>query len=149
MMKPKRGTPAISNFRAVLLAIKWVFIICLCLFLVLAALIGSQLLLPSPFPIETRVISKNGKVSYKSEKFSRFDADVYLDGMEKFAGPDAKPTRMIFTEYSTFLFTDDGMVYSLAYTEGGVPCAMIENWKWTGDPHQFPYLDKEYPLPGP
>lgn len=137
------------KLNVVLRALKWGCIICAGIVFIPIVLLISDFLLPSPFPVEDWVKSNTGGIHFEKVKFSRFDAYDRLEGIEKFAGSQAKITRMVFGDRATFIFTDNGMVYALAITESGAPSPMIESWQWNGGPHDFPHFGKQYPLSCP
>lgn len=89
--------------------------------------------------VEQRSVSKDGSVDFSGMNSNALDLEDWLEGLRQ-SGHFAWVVRdVVYDETGVYIFAFGGRVYAMGGNESGIPATLMLEWKWSGDPHEFPY----------
>ncbi len=84
-------------------------------------------------------MAKDGTVHYSAIHLNALDLDDWLTGLGQSGHFSWVVRDVVYDETGVYIFGFDGHVYAMSGNESGDPASLMIEWKWSGDPHKFPY----------
>ena len=92
-----------------------------------------------PYAVEIRNVAQDGSVTFEPQRYREWNPSGTIGGLRQHTGDTVYYS--IYADGLQYLFSHSGHVYAMAANQNNLPCIFVHEWKWSGDPHRFPYFD--------
>ena len=102
-----------------------------------------------PYTIEIRHVAPDGIASFEPQDYKIWNHEANIAGLRKHT--DDVIYHSVYWLGLQYCFSESGRVYAMAGSENNLPSLFDKEWRWLGDPHEFPHYDysKASPLVKP